>query len=240
MSVKKIISLGLLGGLILITASTALAQDDVFSASASAEGEVSGEEATGDAGGDADTGGGGGGLHIGGPLLLSKYTMQAGGAITITPGVMIPKEGDSAGGGWFNFSPTLGFFIIDKLELLFAFSLGIPFGDAYSWDDVSVGFGLGARYFIDFDAFALYMGGTMGFSFDIPDNTDADVRKYFNINIMVGILLAINRHIGIDLGMRFNSAILLGDYPNQYAASEITFPMGYLGVDGFFNLFTGD
>ena len=241
MSVMKTISAVILGGLILIMATTTWADDDVFDSSSPIDAHVAGgddEQSSGDADGDSDSGGK---LKLGGPLLLSRFTMQAGGAITITPGVYIPKEGDSAGGGWFHFNPELGFFVIDKLEILFAFSLGLPFGDGLAAEDADVGFGIGARYFIDFDALALYFGGTLGASFQIPDSRDLNVRKYFDINLMVGVLIALNRHVGLDLGMRFNSAILLGDYPSQPgAASELTFPIGYLGVQGFFNLFTGE
>ena len=231
MSVKKTISVVLFGGLLLMIASSASAEDGLFSSSEGADDEQPG----GNEGGDSS----GGGLKLGGPLLLTQFTMQAGGVITVSPSVYIPKEGDGGGGGWFNFSPELGFFVIDKLEVLFSFGLGLPFGHIDTYD-VTVGFGLGARYFIDFDAIALYVGGTLGSHFEIPDNVDLRVRKYFDINLMVGILVALNPHVGLDVGMRFNTAVLLGDYPGQPGAySEISFPIGYFGVQGFFNIIKG-
>jgi hypothetical protein len=233
MTVKRHIVLGFVGGFVLM-ANAAVAEDELFSASdeeRAADSETSM---------DADSGGGGGdGLKFGGPLLLSKFTMEAGGAITITPEVYIPKQGDSGGGGWFHFNPELGFFIIDKLELLFSFNLGVPFGDISAYN-VDVGFALGARYFLDFDVIALYMGGMLGTHFVVPDNVNLRVEKYFDINVLVGILIPMNRHIGIDVGMRFNTAILMGDYPRQNPVSTISFPIGYFGVDGFFNLFSGE
>jgi hypothetical protein len=226
--------LGLIFGFVA-KANIAHAEDDMFSSSPVDEHLSDSERPNDDVASD-----GGDGLKFGGPLLLSKFTMQAGGAITLTPSVYIPKEGEGGGGGWFNFNPEVGFFIIDYLELLFGFNLGVPFGD-YKAADVDVGFGLGARYFIDFEALALYFGGTLGLGFVVPDNVDLKVRKYFDINLMVGVLIALNRHIGVDLGMRFNTSVLMGEYPNDTPRpTTISFPIGYFGIDGFFNLFSGE
>ena len=228
MRVKRTVALGLLIGSFMFMEKTAFAEDDTFAASS--------DDESAEASKKDDGGGEGRSLKVGGPLLLTQYTMQAGGSIVLEPRIEKPKKGDSAGGGWFRFNPELGFFIIDNLELLFSFNLGIPFGD-FNVYNVDVGFALGARYFIDFDIVAFYAGGMIGPSFVVPDNPDLNVHKYFNINIMVGILFPLNRHVGVDLGMRFNSAILMGDYPRQVPTSVITFPIGYLGIDAFFNLF---
>lgn len=232
---NRYIMSGLIAGFVLM-ANGALAQDDDFDSSSPVDGhleadtESAGESATGD----------GDGLKFGGPLLLSKFTMEAGGAITLEPAFFMPKRGDNLSGGWFRFDPHLGFFVIDYLEILFSFSLGLPFGDLHKWEAVDIGFAAGARYFFDFEAFAVYAGGMLGFSFVVPDDTNVKVQKYFNISLMGGVLLAMNKHVGIDLGLRFNTSVLMGDYTRSNPGSTISFPMGYLGVNGFFNLFTGE
>ena len=231
---NRYITAGLVVVFVLMVNSV-FAQDDTFDSSSPVDGHLTADtESGGESSGDGD------GLKFGGPLLLSKMTMEVGGAITLEPAVFMPKRGDNVGGGWFRFDPELGFFVIDYLEILFNFSLGLPFGDLHKWQDADVGFAAGARYFFDFEAFAVYAGGMLGFSFVIPDDTHVNVQKYFDINLMGGVLLAMNKHVGIDLGIRFNTAILMGDYPNSNPGSSISFPMGYFGIDGFFNLFTGE
>ncbi len=185
----------------------------------------------------------GGGLKIDRPLLLTRHTMELGGQIAINPEVVILK-GDvpdkSAGGGSFTFSPYLGYFVIDKLELLFNFHLNVPFGTLRGGNDVSLGFDVGARYFFDFNVVALYLGGMVGPSWQIPDNPNAVIRDYFTINFMVGILVPLNKHIGVDFGMRMITNIRLdNDFPDGGARTTISFPIGYFGVNGFFNIISG-
>ena len=220
----------------LLIGTTAWAQDDIFSGSAATDNEVAAEHA-----GEEKSGGG---LKLERPLLLTRHTMQLGGQIDLNPQIRILK-GDvpdkTAGGGVFTFSPQLGYFVIDKLELLFDFGLNVPFGTSNGGDDVTIGFDLGARYFLDFDVVALYFGGMLGFSWAVPDNPNLRVRDYFDLNVMVGVLVPLNRHIGIDLGMRMVTHVLMdGDaIQDGQERTRIYFPIGYLGVNGFFNIISG-
>lgn len=194
---------------------------------------------------DAEGSSSGGKLKLERPLLLTKHTMQLGGQISLDPRIRIlkgdvPNTDKTAGGGIFTFSPNLGYFIIDKLELLFNFGLVVPFGPSNGGADVTLGFDVGARYFIDFDIVALYFGGMIGPGWAIPDAPNDPIEDYFNINLMVGVLVPLNRHIGIDLGMRMNTSIRVdNDFPDGWTRTVISFPIGYLGVNGFFNIITG-
>jgi hypothetical protein len=240
MRVRKKIAAGSVLIFILSVSAWAAAQDDMLGGSA--EGEFSAVADTETAAPAPATSSGR--LKLERPLLLTRHTMELGGQITLAPQASI-LEGDnlpdnSMGGGEFTFSPHVGYFVIDKLEILFDFGLAVPFGDARGADDVTVSFAVGARYFIDFEVVALYMGGMMGPSWEIPDASSVPARDYFDINIMVGVLVPINRHIGIDLGMRMNNHIGLGDdFSNGQTRTTISFPMGYFGVNGFFNFITG-
>jgi hypothetical protein len=248
MRTQQQLAIGFVLGLCMFLGRGAWAEDDVFggSASASASGSASGntDNENPDKKEDkGDKGGGGGGLKLERPLLLTRHTMELGGEISIKPEIHI-MHGDvdnkTEGGGYFTLSPHLGYFVIDKLELLFNFDLSLPFG--YSGNlDVNVGFLGGARYFFDFNILALYVGGMVGPTWVIPDNPNDVIRDHFNINVMVGILVPMNRHIGIDLGMRMNTDIRVdgGDLADGEERTVISFPIGYLGVSGFFNFITG-
>lgn len=246
MSVRKKITAGSALIFVLSISAGAWAQDDTFEGSA--EGDTFEGSAEGEFSAGADTEGAasssGGKLKLERPLLLTKHTMELGGQIALTPQVFILKGDNlrdkSVGGGDFTFAPNIGYFVIDKLEILFNFGLTLPFGDGRTAEDVTIGFAVGARYFIDFEVVALYMGGMIGPSWEIPDATSVPIRDYFDINLMVGVLVPLNRHIGIDLGMRMNTHIRLDDdFADGGVRTTISFPMGYLGVNGFFNFITG-
>ncbi len=239
------IAFGFALSLLLTLGTRAWAEDDLFSGSASASGSASGSadsESPGKKDDDKERKSGGG-LKIERPLLLTRHTMELGGEITIAPAVQIYKgdvDNKADGGGKFSFSPKLGYFVIDKLELLLNFGMEFPFGTADGFRDVTVGFGVGARYFFDFNIVALYVGGTVGPKWLVPDNPNVVIEDHFNINVMVGILVPMNRHVGIDLGMRMNTDIRIdNDFPDGGQRARIDFPIGYLGISGFFNFITG-
>ncbi len=243
MKVQKQIAVGSVVALVLTMGFGAKAQEDDFGGSASASSDLDAYNESPSPAKEDDGGGGSGKLKLERPLLLTKHTMQLGGEISINPRVMI-RKGDvpnkSEGGGIFTFSPFFGYFVIDKLELLFDFYLTVPFGGTDGGSDVVLGFDGGARYFIDFNVVALYMGGMIGPNWRIPDNPVAPVEDYFNINLMVGVLMPLNRHIGVDLGMRMLFNIRVDrDFPDGADRTWISFPMGYLGVSGFFNIING-
>jgi len=231
----------LVWGLVVLTGSAVQAQD-LFSgeaggsAEAEAEAEAEGSpldtmdsQPSNDEGEEGDGDGGGG---LGGPLLLTKHTMQLGGEIAITPSV-IASNGFHDGGGTFTFSPTAGYFVIDHLEILFAMNLYIPFG-YLGTEPVGFGLAAGARYIFDFSVVCLYVGGMIGTSIEVPDNPRAAIENYFNISLPVGVLIPFNRHVALNAGAKFNFDIHVGDGTDP---SVFSFPIGYFGVEGFFNFF---
>jgi hypothetical protein len=212
--------------------------------------------------GGAGSLGSGDGSGIGG-LLLTRNTMQFGGSIGLqidsrkfeytetvinpldpTQTAEIPRTQTDTG-GYFNFSPAIGWFVIDGLELLLDFNLAIPFGDLYDGDPNVVGFNMGARYIFDFRVICLYVGAKFGFNFSIEEEevenplvpgefaTISDTVSSFLISVPVGILVPFNRHVALDVGISLDLDIGIGDNP----LTLIHFPIGYLGIQGFFNFF---
>lgn len=249
MRIPKNIATGSALVIVLLMGTGARAEDALFEGSASAsasplDADNSDNEVARN--NDADEKKSGGGkLKLERPLLLTRHTMQLGGEISIDPKIRIlkgdaPNTDKTAGGGIFTFSPNMGYFVIDKLELLFNFGLTAPFGESNGGSPVELGFDVGARYFFDFNIVALYLGGMVGPGWSIPDAPNVPIEDYFNISVMVGVLVPLNRHIGIDLGMRMETNIRVdNDFADGGTRTWISFPIGYLGVNGFFNIITG-
>ena len=142
--------------------------------------------------------GDGGGAYIERPLLLKRHTMELGGEIGITAGVNVPHNdpaAQTAGGGVFFFSPSMGYFVIDNLELIFDLNVRLGFGDEARPDLTSellmpedwtvVGFAGGLQYIFDFNVICLYLGGMLGANFAIPQGPGA-TRPYFMIHLTPG------------------------------------------------------
>ena len=201
--------------------------------------EPEGERRGGKGGEDGD--GGRGGARIERPLLLTRHTMEIGGEIGLASGVNIPHNspgGDATGGGVFFFSPQMGYFVIDNLELLFELNVRHGFGtsapgDIGSADWTFVGFAAGVEYVFDFHVICLYIGGLIGPTFAIPQGA-GPTNPYFTIRVPFGIMFPFNRHVALNAGMVAQFDIYISSGQEE---THIYFPIGYFGIRGFFNLF---
>lgn len=187
---------------------------------------------------------GGGDIHLQRPLLLTRHTMEIGGEIGLTSGVNIPHNdpgADATGGGVFFFSPQMGYFVIDQLELLFELNVRVGFGTENpanpaitNW--TVVGFAAGAEYVFDFHVICLYIGGLIGANFAISQVAGRPNEPYFTIRVPFGIMFPFNRHVALNAGLAAQFDIYLGD---DARSSHIYFPIGYFGIRGFFNIIDG-
>lgn len=178
-----------------------------------------------------------------GELQLTKGTMQLGGTalqlgstgLNLSYGgdavfaidMSIPEEGDSTTGFKLGLSPQVGYFLMDNLELLGQVGLGMFFGDLYENAPKFMGFGVGAKYHIPMGSMVLYAGLTVGMSFIIPE--EGDTMKNLNLEVPLGLLLPMNSHVAIDLGLKVAYSMGLDDQ-----GSFLTVPIGYLGVQAYF------
>ncbi len=177
-------------------------------------------------------------------LLLTQHTMQFGGMIGISidvysgtvleyndQGEPVGSEKQTMGGGTFTFAPQAGYFVIDNLEILAELGFDIPFGEANEGVDKSIFFNAGARYIFDFSFLCVYAGGLFGMNFGInDDNTMPSIL----LSIPAGVLVPFNRHVALDAGMRIIFDIGVGDNSDNF---WMHIPIGYFGVEGFFNFF---
>jgi hypothetical protein len=165
-------------------------------------------------------------------LQISSGTMQLGGQITVTFQNYSPSEGGgrSWSGHVFGFNPTFGYFVVNGLEVMTRFSLLIKGGDLYTESSKQVGFGLGFRYVLDAGMVNPYVGLLLGMDFWIPpDEAETSTEKFFDITGLLGILIPLNQHVAISLGME----IIYQKGLNDVGWDIFSLPIGF-GVEGFF------
>lgn len=177
-----------------------------------------------------------GGDNDGSSLKITSGTMELGGTIDFRTDVTIPSEEDSLVGFVLNISPMAGYFVADGLELAAKVGFGFYFGEMYDSDEYdrnadSISFGVGARYFIDLERCIVpYVGAAFGMNFLLPKGEAADVKKSLAVEVPLGLMIALNEHIAIDLGIMATYIFSLEDE----GGSTLSIPVGYMGVQAFF------
>jgi len=163
------------------------------------------------------------------PLELDRGTKTAGGAATLEFSAIMPEEGEDLTGFLLNVAPTVGYFLIDRLALLGALQVIVAFGDHRSSLPKQVGFEVGPRYYFPATTLVPYAGVSLGLGCSIPD--EGDTGKHLTVAGSAGMLIAMNAHVGIDVGTRIQYSVSLG---SGVSVGQLTIPAGYLGVQAFF------
>lgn len=159
-------------------------------------------------------------------LTLVAGTKQVGGTIFFEYSREMPEVGDAVGGYSFSFAPSVGYFLMDNLELLGDLTFTVFGGDLYQNMPKAFGLHVGAKYYIPINTMAAYAGALIGMGASIGDNATL---KTFDVQIPLGILYPLNTWVALDLGLRFNYSLGLDDQ-----GSSMNLPIGYLGVQSFF------
>jgi|MDSW01.2.fsa_nt_gb hypothetical protein len=141
----------------------------------------------------------------------TEGTMALGGAAAFT-------VGDSMS---LNVAPEVGYFIMDNVEVMAAFSLDMNL-DA---ETTNIGFGAGGMYYMDMDMFILKTGVVV--SGWIPDGGD----MMLSLGVPVHALFPMNDHVAIVTGATVNLVDLTDA---SGAGMQIAAPIGYLGVQAHF------
>jgi hypothetical protein len=124
---------------------------------------------------------------------------------------------------YLDLSPTVGYFVADRTELLGGISMYVNEGA------LGVGFFVGLDYFLSNNGVAPYLGGSVGYgtaSYSIGP-FDIDRGDVVTIAGRGGLVVPLNRKVGIDLGARLNFNV-------EDGATWLHIPLGYLGVRAFF------
>lgn len=153
-----------------------------------------------------------------GSLDFGEGTFELGGRATAN---IILNDGQSD--LYLDLSPTVGYFVSDKIELLGGISMFVD-------DNVlGVGFFGGFDAFLGNDGIAPYLGATIGYGSQTYQfgffQVGGDV---VTLSGRGGIVLPLNRKVGFDLGGRLNVNFEEG------GDTWVHIPLGYVGIRAFF------
>lgn len=173
----------------------------------------------------------GGSDNVGSSLKITSGTMELGGTADFRSELSIPDSGDSRTGFVLNLSPMAGYFLADGFEVAARLGLGFFLGDRYSDVADTVSFALGARYFIETKfSLVLYFGLAFGMNFLIASDSDIEVQKSLAIEAPIGLMIPLNRHVAIDLGLMLSFVASM----EEMGGSTLSVPIGYMGIQAFF------
>jgi hypothetical protein len=187
-------------------------------------------------------------------LILTRGTMQAGGTLGATLQTVKPEHADAQFGALLNISPEFSYFVMDKLSLGAAISVGLGFGDLYKNTPKTIAFGIGAKYHFDLGRVVPYVGLMFGplviidadaadqkqvaTPVDYESNTtksyalsSSDTSVSLAFAVPLGVLIALNDRVALDLGVSPTVSFSVSG-PNK--ATIFSVPIGYLGVVGSF------
>ena len=159
-------------------------------------------------------------------LDLTEGTITTGGqAVLILNRVPIDSVKGSNFG--YNIDLSLGYFIMDDLEIDLQLGSGGQFTSPVT--GLTMNFGLGGRYYFAMgDVYHPYFGAMVQF-----DWTKDGTRNWnLNVPLSLGLLLALNSHVAIDLGL--TAGLGWGLWTGAGSTPNIFGHVGYVGVRAFF------
>jgi hypothetical protein len=168
-------------------------------------------------------------------LQTHKGTMTLGGTFGFVIDYVEVEGQDGQSGVLFDASPAFGYFVVDNLMLGGALQVQVGFADLYDRADKQVGFAFNLAYLFNFGSVVVpYVGFAVGPLFQIPYDDaqppDDKTRVLIGLDFPVGLQIALNRHVAIDVGTHVRVAFRVTD-PD---AVFLTVPIGYLGIAGYF------
>lgn len=173
-------------------------------------------------------------------LKTTKGSMQLGGALSMAVDTISPSRGGDQTGVLLSVSPSFGYFIADGLELHLPLVVDLRLGDLYDGVPHTIGFTPGLRYIFATGTIVLpFVGFNLGPRFLLPRNND-DTTVALSWRTPAGILIALNRHVGLTVGMALDVTFGFGGKSAIYtklAGNDVVFVeflLGYLGVEAFF------
>jgi hypothetical protein len=156
--------------------------------------------------------------------------MQLGGAATFSFKTENPEMGEDKSGVRMALMPSFGYFVIRNLMLGGDFLLEKGFGDFPSIY-LDVGFNFFVRYYFNFRSRVVpYVGNALGPHFAVPKDDQLSTIDWFSLKFPFGMLIALNRSVGLDIGTSVNIDFRLSDRKE----TNLLIPLGYLGVQAFF------
>jgi hypothetical protein len=173
-------------------------------------------------------------------LKTTKGSMQLGGALSMAVDTFAPDGGKNLTGVVLSVSPSFGYFFTDGLELQLPMIVDLRLGKLYDNTPHAIGFTPGLRYVFATGTIVLpFVGINLGPIFLLPRNND-DTIVALRWRTPAGILIALNPHVGLTVGMAldvnfgFGGKSAIGSKLGGQDVVFVEFLLGYLGVEAFF------
>jgi hypothetical protein len=155
-----------------------------------------------------------------------KGSINLGGSALFT-GTFASASGSSSNGATFQLRPSLGYSVIDGLEIGGLLSVGGQFGDLYS-NGVTIGVLAGLRYVFDTGSrvmpFVGAYGGTEIIIADTQNTVTAGV-----LDVGGGILVALSNHVALSFGIEAVVVFIT----SPATVTVVRLPAGFFGVSAF-------
>ena len=171
-------------------------------------------------------------------MLLTKGTMQLGGILALRY-EHLATSGGYSNGTKVEVQPEFGYFMIDNFELVIGLLFAKGFGEYYEVDlgdagsiqqPMFIGGAIGIRYHIAAGSLFFYLGLDVGMQVEIYEEDGVDPYKWATVAVPIGLLIPLNAHVALDVGLKPQYHHGLDSPSLQYIGA----PVGFLGVQGFF------
>ena len=171
------------------------------------------------------------------PLKTTGGTMMLSGSLSVMPKVTAPLSGSGSAksGVLLSLTPGMGIFVAKHFALEFDLGLSKGAGDLYNSTSWTLGMDLGFGVYPNLGTFgALYVRLLVGPQVSIPSGSGSSsvpALVSFNVSIPFGVLIAVNEHVAVDVGLRIQTTVW-----TQGSSSGVILqvPIGYFGVRSFF------
>jgi Outer membrane protein beta-barrel domain len=134
--------------------------------------------------------------------------------------------------------PMGGIFITNNLAIIGSLGYVTKSGNIttldYAGDYDQATVQIGVRYYQPFFTLYLYAGMEAGYQRTMTEDGNQNDLNHddLSFSIPAGMLYPLNKHVGLDLGIRFNYLMRDDSHTNDY--NKTSFSMGYLGIQVFF------
>jgi len=160
-------------------------------------------------------------------LLLDAGTRQLGGQASVK--VSHSTQGSAETATHVSLTPGAGWFVADGLELRVGLGFDLLLENGHSNNGVAVWGDVGVRWFYrGLGSIVPYVGAGLGPTAAFT-NTD-DTAVTLALSAPLGVLFALNRHVGLDVGARFEVDFGL----KNSQGTTLQLALGYVGVQAFF------
>ncbi len=169
------------------------------------------------------------GASMAAELKFDAGTRELGGTVSFEHQMILPEDGDRISGTVFTLAPTFGYFVVDNLEVGGYVEFLTYTGSLYRNTSGRGSIGVFVDYFIPAEMSMVPHAGLAAGVLSTLGSSEGST-QILNLSIPLAILIPLNEHVGIDVGMKIN---FMMDISNRRNDKFLALPFG-LGIRSFF------